>query len=150
MAYSTQADVQTAAGGAKRLGQLCDWDGDAAVDAPEVLAAIASADADINRYSSRRYTVPLTPVPEGAMRMSADLAVYRLKKWRGVLDENDRTWFEANVANDRGTGWLQQLAKGEVTWDSDPEPTKHSRVRDDVHDRPSDKDVSRAKTRGFW
>lgn len=150
MPYCVQADVQTAAGGAKRLAQLVDWDGDAAVDSAEVTAAIASADSDINRYSSSRYTVPLTPVPEGAKRMSADLAVYRLKKWRGVLDDADRVWFEANVANERGTGWLQQLAEGLVTWDSDPEPAKHSRVRDDYHERSSDKDMSREKSKGFW
>jgi phage gp36-like protein len=142
--YCVQADVQTAAGGAKRLAQLVDWDGDATVDSAEVTAAIASADALINRYAARRYTVPMTPVPEGAKRMSADLAVRMLKKWRGVLDENDAKAQEADIA------WLDKMADGAVVWDVDPEPAKHSRVRDDYHERSSDKDMSREKSKGFW
>lgn len=144
MPYSVQADVQTAAGGAKRLAALVDWDGDAAVDSAEVTRAIAAADALINSHSGRRYQVPLVPVPARCQQLSADLAVWYLKKWRGVLDQHDMTWYEAELK------WLGQLASGEVTWDTDPEPTKAARVRDDYHERPSDKAVSRAKTRGFW
>jgi phage gp36-like protein len=150
MPYSTQADVETAAGGVKLLAQLADWDGDAEVDVARVTSAIAAADRTINRYAAFRHTVPLNPVPDGAKQLSAELAVYYLKKWRRVLDEHDMAWFETEVANDKGTGWLQQLGRGEVTWDTDPEPAKAARVRDDVHDLPSDRDTSRERTKGFW
>ena len=144
MPYSTQADVQTAVGGAKRLTALVDWDGDAAVDSPEVTKAISAADAFINSFSGRRYTVPLSPVPTRCAQLSADLAAWYLKKWRGVLDATDMSWHEGEVK------WLGMLAEGKVTWDSDPEPTKASRVRDGVQDRPATKEVSRAATKGFW
>ena len=144
MPYSVQADVQTAAGGEKRLAQLVDWNGDSSVDAAEVTKAIAAADSLINSHSARRYAVPLNPVPDRCKQLSADLAVFYLKKWRGVLDEHDMTWFEGELK------WLGQLAKGEVTWDTDPEPSKHSRVIDGVHDRPSDKEVGRSPLKGFW
>lgn len=144
MPYCTSAQVQTAAGGAKRLAQLVDWDGDAVVDADEITSAIAWAGTVIDSYSSARYSVPLTPVTPRCELLAADLAVYVLKKWRGVLDEADMEGHKTDLE------WLAALAKGEVTWDSDPEPSAAQRQRDTVIERASDKAIGRAKTRGFW
>lgn len=51
--------------------------------------AIADADAEIDGYVARRYTVPMTPTPKILNKFSVDIAVYNLVSRRGI-DENDR------------------------------------------------------------
>lgn len=144
MAYCAPLDVQTAAGGAQRLSQLVDWDGDAVVDAGEVTRAIEWASAYIDAASAAKYAVPLDPVTPRCRLLAADLAVYVLKKWRGVLTEADMEAHKADAA------WLAQIGTGEAVWDADPEPSAAQRQRDAVIERGADKPMSRRASRGFW
>lgn len=144
MPYCTPLDVQTAAGGAARLAQLVDWDGDAVVDAGEVVRAIEWAGAYIDAASAAKYAVPLDPVTPRCRLLCADLAVHALKKWRGVLTQADT---EAHTADAK---WLAGITTGESVWDADPEPSAAQRQRDTVIERGADKAMSRARSRGFW
>lgn len=145
MAYSTQAQVQVRAGGEAGLVALADHDGDTLVDTDVVDSAIADADRLINTYAAKQFTVPFDPVPTVIESMSARMAVYFLRSYRGVLTRED---IEAHTADQL---WLKALADGEVIPDQDPVPPKHS-IRQDASssEMPSSRDVSRKKLRGFW
>ena len=58
MAYSTQADLESACGGAERLVQLADWDRDGIPDPPRIADAITKADALIDSFASKQFHVP--------------------------------------------------------------------------------------------
>ncbi len=51
--------------------------------------AIEEADAEINGYLAKRYSIPLSPVPKILNKFSVDVAVYNLVSRRGI-DESDR------------------------------------------------------------
>ena len=91
MAYSTQAQVQEAAGGAPRLLQLTDWDGTGQVDATRVTSAIKSADATIDSYIGRRLKTAVADggVPDAVQELSAELAALKLKERRGQFSADD-------------------------------------------------------------
>jgi phage gp36-like protein len=153
MAYSTQADVQTAAGGAKRFLQLADWDNTNAIDAAVVTAAIAKADALIDSFASKRFTVPFNPVPEIIKQHSADLAKLIIVKRRGVLDDDQQREWDSIAGTETGKeGWLLKMAQGVVTPGGDPLPPKHSTMAVDSVDAtlPDDRDISREKLGGYW
>lgn len=154
MPYSVQADVQSAAGGLKKLKELADWDNDGAVDAAEVTSAIASADALIDSYASKRFTVPFNPVPATIKDCSARLARLKLARRRpGLWDQAMQDeWDELAGTDEKKPGWLLLLATGVVTPGGDPLPTKHTTMSVDSVETtlPSDRDVSRDKTGGFW
>lgn len=153
MPYCVQADVQNAAGGEARLKQLADWDSNAALDAAVVTDAIAAADALIDSFASKRFTVPFNPVPEIIKRTSAELAMLTIARNRaGLSDAQQKRWDEL-AGTERGReGWLYQLATGVVTPGGDPLPTKHGTMAVDSVETtlPSDRDNSRDKLGGFW
>jgi phage gp36-like protein len=104
MAYSAQADVQIAAGGADRLVALADTDGNGAIDAGVVDAAIAEADTLINTFASKRFSVPFSPTPPAIAALSARMAVR-------ILRRNRNTTIAADVELDKiDREWLSQLA----------------------------------------
>lgn len=153
MAYCVQADVEEAAGGVERLKQLADWDNDAAVDAAALTSAIAKADALIDSFAAKRFTVPFNPVPEIIKQHSAELAKLTLVKRRRMLDDDEQKEWDSIAGTETGKeGWLLKLATGVVVPGGDPLPTKHSTMAADAVDTtlPSDRDISRDKTAGFW
>lgn len=126
MAYSTADDLEdTAAGGGVRLLDLADWDNAGTIDAAvtaRIDAAIAWADGRINLYARMRYATPFSsPTPE-IVQLSAELAVYKLKKNRGQLSPEDIREF-----NEELMPLLKDLAGGLARPD---EPTPTATVSD--------------------
>lgn len=146
MAYCTQSDVELAVGGAERLRQLADWDRDNSVDTDVVANAIEWADGYIDSVISRRYAVPVaSPIPVRLKHLSADGAIYKLKKDRGMATEQDVEHF-----TDVWQKEVEKIGNGQITLGVDPLPTKSSLVADQQVDRPSTKNVGRDQTKGFW
>lgn len=153
MAYCTQADMQNAAGGAKRFLQLTDWDNNNAIDAQVITDAIAEADSRIDEAAAKLYTVPFNPVPEPIKRRSAEIALLITIRRRLGFDESHQKWWDELTSSKKGEeGWLLLLANGVVTPGTDPMPVKHSTMAVDSVDTklPTDRDVSRDKLGGFW
>lgn len=153
MAYSVQLDVQNAVGGARRLVELADWDGDGVADVAVLADAIAKADALIDSFASKRFHVPFSPVPTIITQHSATLARLTMARRRGQLtqDEQDE-WDTIAGTDEKKPGWLLLLARGVVTPGGDPLPTAHSTMQNDFVDTvmPSDRDAARDKLGGFW
>src|SRR5690349_1322724 len=124
MAYSVQADVEIAVGGAARLVQLADYDGNGASDAGVVDAAIAEADALINSYASKRFAVPFAVAPSTIVRLSARMAARILRRNRQMVLASDVD------EEKRDREWLEALAKGDVLPGVEPLPAKGSIVTD--------------------
>jgi len=153
MPYSLQADVQQAAGGLKRLKEIADWDNDATPDAGVITNAIAAADALIDSFASKRFTVPFNPVPPIIVRTSAELARIMLARDRDMLtDDMQKRWDELAGTATGKEGWLYRLATGVVTPGGDPRPLKHGTMAVDnvTTQLTGDRDESRGKTGGYW
>lgn len=152
MAYSTQTDVEQAAGGAIRLLQLVDWDNNNAIDAARLAAAIAKADSLIDSYAVKHYKVPFATVPPIITTHSADLAMLYLVRSRGPLSDVEQDLWDSIAGTDeKKPGWLLLLAKGIVTLGVDPAPPASEMVVDQVETAmPTDRDVSREKLAGWW
>jgi phage gp36-like protein len=132
VAYCAQSDVQLAVGGSEKLLELTDQENTGLVNAGVVTAAIAEADALIDSYAQNRRLVPFNPVPPMIKATSADEAGYVLKKWRGVITQDDQTQREGRLL------WLRDLANGIATPGVDPVPTPGSSVLSEVGDRLDD------------
>lgn len=144
MTYATQTNLEDACGGADRLVQLADWNRDKIADTDRIAAALAAADAEINSYLVKQRYVPLAePYPSSIVNMAARIARFRLAQPRGMATEDMRT----DYTDDRK--WLKAVADGEIALDVDPQPTAASMRVDRSTARPTTKDVSRRKLRGF-
>lgn len=133
MAYCAQADVQLAAGGEDRLVELTDVEATGEVDTDALAAAIASADALIDSYIQRRYSIPLASVPERIKRISAQETVYALKQGRQMaVTEEDRLEHEERLQ------WLRDVSKGMASVGVDPAPTASTSVVPEIITRSSD------------
>lgn len=153
MAYSVQGDLEDSCGGVARLVEIADWDKDGVADAARLTSAIAKADALIDSYASKRFTVPFNPVPPIIKQYSAALARLNLVKARGQLTQNEQDeWDEIASTDEKKPGWLLQLARGVVTPGGDPLPPAHTTMQNDFVDTvmPSDRDAARDKLGGFW
>ena len=116
MGYCVQADLEAAIS-AETVAQLADDDADGVADEAVVARAIADADAEINSYLSARYTVPLSPVPALAKKLSIEISVWNLYGHRRLVDELSKQRYDAAVA------LLKLVAKGDATIGVDPEPS---------------------------
>jgi len=106
MSYSTEDDLLKHVS-EDTLIQLTDDAGMGIVDADRLADAIADADAVIDGYLSRRYSVPMNPVPPLVVRMSADIALYNLYCRRpGTMPEERQSRYDAALAQ------LKDLSKG--------------------------------------
>lgn len=143
MAYCTQADLERRVGGAAKLVQLADHDGNGAIDAGLVDAAIAEADGEVNRFMNKRFAVPLNPVPPEVVALSAKIAARVLRRWRGMLTADDAS----DEKNDLAA--LASIAKGETILSILP-AAKSPIAIDQAGERDSTKNVSREKLKGFW
>ncbi len=146
MGYSTIADVQVAAGGAKALLQLSDVDNTNAINVAAVESAIDEADGIIDSRLAGRYAVPLEPpVPSRIRALSAATAAFILKSRR----HNMVTEVDLQLHSDR-LDELRATGEGEIAIGRHPEPLKSELLRYEATDRPSDKSISRNATKGFW
>ncbi len=119
MAYCTQADLLKFIAPAA-LAELTTEVGDVP-DADVVAEAIARADAEIDAYLGKRYTLPLAEVPARVRSLSVDLAIYHLFTRRGLADEVRRQRYEDGLAFLRdvaaGRAELQELGGNEPAGD---------------------------------
>lgn len=120
MAYSTQTDVQHAAGGAERLLQLSDWDRDGLSDAAAIAQKIAEADAWINSYVGQKRSVPVASPPDILRLCSAREAVFLMKVDRGMATDDDR------VGHSERERWLEGVAAGKISLGVEPAPAPSS------------------------
>ena len=84
-----------------------------AMIAPIIDAAIADADAEIDGYLAKRYSVPLSPAPRVLNKFSKDIAVYNLFSRVGI-DEGSE---EKNYLNryQAAVKFLTLVAEGKVS-----------------------------------
>lgn len=144
MAYSTQADLTQAVGGAARLAQLTDLDNDRNPDAAVITGAIAWADAIIDSYINKQRSVPLAaPIPITIVQASARLAKYNMLSAKGLLDQPTLDEY------DRIVKWLEGVRDGAISIGVEPAPKAAAMRVDAQSTRPSGKDVSRKSLRGF-
>lgn len=141
MPYTVTQDLEQAAGGAARLVELADWDGDGEADAAALAAAQAKADGLIDSYAAMRYATPIASPSAILVQQAADEAIYQLKSRRGMVTAQDVEERTARME------WLEQLSKGRVRPD-EPLPPKSSAVA--ARHSISNRAVSREKTKGFW
>ena len=77
MPYATLQDLVDRFG-YEQLAQLSDRDAGAVIDETVVGRALADADAEIDGYLAVRFALPLSSVPAALVRISCDIACYRL------------------------------------------------------------------------
>jgi phage gp36-like protein len=144
MAYSTQADVTTAANGAAHLIELTDLDGTGVLDVNRLNAAIAEADSWIDSHVAKQYATPLNPVPAKIKGLSADEATYILTRRRkAVTAEQEKEHVERQK-------FLEQVRDGVNTLGVDPGPPASTQVASRYMDRSPDEDISIDSLKGFW
>ncbi|MCB8748322.1 DUF1320 domain-containing protein [Rhodoferax sp. U2-2l] len=77
MSYASQSDMVERFGEAEVAGRTNRVDG-LTIDQVVLDRALADADAEINSYLARRYSVPLTTTPPVINRLACDITRYRL------------------------------------------------------------------------
>jgi len=118
--YAAQADILEQLDG-DILIQLTD-DADAGtVDADMVTRAIADADAEIDGYCGKRYSVPFSTVPAIVRKFSVDIAIYNLyARRKGAPDDRKQRY-------DNAVKFLANVAKGLISLgEDDPDSTPAS------------------------
>ena len=90
MPYATQSDLEERFG-PQELAQLTDRVDGLMPDPAVIARALADAEAEIDGYLAARYTVPLSAVPAVLVRLTCDIARYRLYDDR--VTEAVRNWF---------------------------------------------------------
>lgn len=97
MPYCTLTDLTTMVDEAELIA-LTDDDDEGAVDTDITDAAIADADAAIDTYLVKKYTVPMTaPVPTVIRKLSVDVALYNLFTRRGRVSEAVEQRFKSAI-----------------------------------------------------
>jgi phage gp36-like protein len=77
MAYATQADLEIRFG-SEELAQRSDRINGSVIDVAVVDRALADAEAEVDAYLASRYQLPLASVPAVLVRLTCDIAFYRL------------------------------------------------------------------------
>ncbi|HHT9137382.1 MAG TPA: gp436 family protein [Candidatus Wunengus sp. YC60] len=101
--------------------QLTDDEETGSVNTTRVNEAIAQADAEIDSYCARLYTIPFSPVPDLVRKFSVDMAIYHLFSRR--IEEMPE------IRKDRYQNAIKQLesiAKGIMSLGEQPEPAQPS------------------------
>jgi phage gp36-like protein len=141
MAYITTDDLELAAGGAVRLVEIADIDGDGVAD-PEVLAsAISGAQGWIDGYLRARFATPLVSPTPTVKEQVADEGIYRIIRRRRMLSDQDVV---DKTARDV---WARDVADGKIRPD-EPNPAPSSAIRSAF--RASTRAVSRETLKGQW
>jgi phage gp36-like protein len=145
VAYCTQADLEATIG-AERLAELSDFErAGGGVNAARVEAACVDASALIDSYAAKHFAVPFATPSAVIRRMAIRLALYDL------IEQRPNGPTEAQLAEQTiRLQWLQELAAGKVHPGTTPSPPAHTMNVDQSVERPITKDVSRARTKGYW
>lgn len=140
MAYIDTDDLELAAGGAARLIEIADIDGDGVAD-PEVLAgAITAADGWIDGYLRVRFATPIAAPTATVKAQIADEAIHWIYKRRRMVTEQDVL---DKTARDL---WARAIADGKLRPD-EPNPAPSTAIRSAF--RTSSRAVSRETLKGF-
>lgn len=142
--YTTKADVQSAAGGERRLIQLTDAEGTGNFNQAELEEAQKEADALIDSYVQRRIFTPVSPVPDRLKTLAAQETVYALQVRRQLVPQEAQTRHEERVE------FLRDVAGGKASLGVEPEHTKSSAVDPEVLERSPAETVGRAALKGYW
>ena len=135
MAYCLSADVRDALD--ERVLIWLTNDNDAATEVvPAVIDdAIRDADATIDAYCRKRYTVPFDPVPDKVRALSRTIAIYTLYSRKGIGDGPERT-VRDNYKD--AMAFLRDVGAGRAEIVAGPAPTP-----------PSNRVSSRTRTKLF-
>lgn len=96
----------------QEMVDITDKTGSGVIGAAEMLAALESADAEIDSYLAGRYPVPLTPVPRVIMLWACEIARYRLYKSKPLDAVVER--YKAAIRS------LENVAKGVIKLGAEP------------------------------
>lgn len=144
MAYSTQSDLEFAVGGTDRLIQLADWDSDGTADAAVVAKAIAKADGEIDSYLRVRYATPVATPSQTLITLSAEWAIYLLRKARNMVSEANEAEHKQQIEI------AGALRDGKIRPD-EPLPAASTAVRPSWRERDQDGEgMSRNGLKGAW
>jgi phage gp36-like protein len=121
MSYTTQDRLVVAAGGATKLAQLADFEGDGTGIDDVIARALAAADGWIDGYLRIRYATPIDIPSETLKGIADDEALYQIRKWRSALSltEQDTTQRTQRIHE------LEAMQKGTMRPD-DPAPARSS------------------------
>lgn len=136
MAYTTQAQVEIAAGGATRLRQICDQDGNGSLDATVLAQAQLMADALINGHATLRFAELLNSddeVVDTAIALASMETVYQLKCMHQQNSANDDRLAEARLSI------YEKIANGTFR-PSEPAPVKSTAVASEWVEREDEDD----------
>jgi phage gp36-like protein len=118
MAYCTQADIEKLIP-TTSLAQLTTESG-YIPDVDVVAEVIAQADAEIDSYCGKQYSVPFSPVPARIRTLSVDISIYRFYLRRQIVPDPARQRYEDAIA------FLKDIARGLAVIDDGgtvPDPT---------------------------
>jgi len=142
VSYSSQTDVQIAAGGHGNLISLTDQSGALGAVDTDVLARFqARADATINSYLRIRYAAPLANPTQEIVDHAASLTVHYLREAKQMLTPHEVEAHKASLA------WLEGVRDGRIRFD-EPTPPKSAAVKSAVV--PLGGDVTRETLKGMW
>lgn len=141
MAYSLQADLLEQISSDKLI-QLTDDADIGSIDADVISRAIADADAEIDGYCGRRYTVPFTTVPAIIRKVSVDIAIYNLyARRKGAPDDRQKRY-------DNAIKFLTNVSKGLISLGADdPDSVPSGSNAPEI--TQSDRIFTRDKMNGF-
>ncbi len=141
MAYSTQSEIEIAAGGAVALAQLADFD-TTSTAALVIAQALEQADDWIDDHLGR-YVTPLTDAAQikAIKGISAEETVYLIRKWRGQLALTPEFAKEHEAREKR----LEGYRDGRLLL---PDPSARGVIRSAWVE--ADGDVTRDKLKGQW
>lgn len=148
MAYCSQSDLENALGGADKLVELLDKDGDGIADTAIVTAILNRASAEVN--SAVQVVIDLSnlvaPYPDALIYNTADIGAYY-----AYLDGTSGQAVPENVKlrYDNAIKWLDQVATRQRTLGIASKPATGLDVQQIDPDADSTK-VSRTSLKGFW
>jgi len=146
VSYSTQADVELRVGGAARLVQLLDKDGDGVADAALVTACLTQANSEVDAAIQLRHSLPLASTPAILTAHEASLAAYYAYQFGS--DGQGMPPAVRQMAED-ARGFLTDVADGRRTLALSVKPATDLDVQQIDPDPNLDR-VSRASLKGFW
>lgn len=141
MTYSSQTDVQIAAGGAANLLSLTDQDGAGVLNLTVLAKFQAKADSTINGYLRLKYSTPLASPTEEIRDCAAALTAYYLREAKQQLTPHEIDAHKARIL------WLEAVRDGKVRID-EPSPVKSTAVRSAIV--PLGGSVTRETLKGQW
>lgn len=121
MGYATVTDIQAAVDERVLVWLTNDDDSATTINTEPVDDAILDADATIDSYCRKRYTVPFSPVPDKVHALSKTIAIYNLYSRKGIGDGPEKT-IRDNYKD--AIAFLKDVADGraEIVDRSEPNP----------------------------